>query len=125
MGAGLVRVERDVASAAFEDLRPGCAKAVLQQDAFSQTAVFRVLPGSGVPEHRHPRTHDLFFGVRGTVNIRYDDGERKAVFVLGPGGFCGVPPGVRHEVRNASRRREALFILVHAPFEGFETRRPA
>lgn len=36
------------------------------------------------------------------------------LFVLKPGAFCSMPPGVRHEVSNPSKTNEAFFLLVHA-----------
>jgi mannose-6-phosphate isomerase-like protein (cupin superfamily) len=110
----------DITSVTFEELRPGCAKGVLQEDARSQTGVFRVQPGSGVPSHLHSRTNDLFLGVKGEVEIRYRGRLGKGVFLLKPGAFCGMPPGVRHEVFNPSKTDEAFFLLVHASYEDFD-----
>ena len=110
----------DVASIAFEKLRPGCEKGLLHQDAPAQTGAFRVQPGSGIPPHRHSRVHDLFIGVKGLLEIRYEGEHGSGLFVLKPGAFCRVPPGVRHEVMNPSKTDEALFVLVHAPYEGFD-----
>lgn len=111
----------DLTDLVFEDLRPGCAKAVLQEDAAAQTGVFRVQPGSGVPTHLHSRVHDLFVGVKGELEIRYEGQHGNGVFVLKPGAFCSMPPGVRHKISNPSNTDVAFFLLMHAPYESFDT----
>lgn len=113
----------DITNVAFTQIRPGCEKRVLQQGPSSQAGVFRVQPGGGVPTHRHSRVHDLFVGIRGEIEIRYDGPCGKGMFLLKPGAFCSIPPGVRHEVSNPSATHEACFVLVHAPYEGFDIQR--
>jgi quercetin dioxygenase-like cupin family protein len=93
---------------------------VLQEDAPAQTSVFRVQPGSGVPTHLHSRVYDLFVGVKGELEIRYESQHGNGLFVLKPGAFCSMPPGVRHEVSNPSKTDEAFFLLVHAAHEGYD-----
>jgi len=115
----VVTVE-DITNIAFAELRPGCGKGVLQENAQAQAGAFRVRPGSGVPTHLHSRIYDLFFGVKGNLEIRYEGQHGNGLFVLKPGAFCGVPPGVRHEVFNPSKTDEAFFLLVHASYEGFD-----
>ncbi len=104
----------DITNLAFEERRPGCEKGVLQEDALAQTSVFRVQPRSGVPTHLHSRVYDLFVGVKGELEIRYEGQHGNGLFVLRPGAFCSMPPGVRHEVSNPSDTDEAFFLLVHA-----------
>jgi mannose-6-phosphate isomerase-like protein (cupin superfamily) len=113
----------DITKIALRELRPGCAKGVLQQDAPAQTSVFRVQPGSGVPAHLHSQAHDLFVGIQGAVEIRYEGQSGHGLFLLKPGGFCGMPPGVRHEVFNRSKTDEAIFVLVHASYHAFDVMR--
>jgi mannose-6-phosphate isomerase-like protein (cupin superfamily) len=110
----------DITNIAFEELRPGCGKGVLQEDAPSQTSVFRVRPGSGVPTHLHSRVYDLFVGVKGELEIRYESQNGNGLFVLKPGAFCSMPPGVRHEVSNPSKTDAAFFLLVHASYEDLD-----
>ena len=118
-GKPVIAIE-DITGIAFEPIRPGCEKAVLQQDAEAQAGVFRIQPRGTIPLHRHSRARDLFIGVKGEVDIRHESGGGTAVFTLKPGAFCSVAPGVRHEVSNASSTEEAVFVLVHAPYEGFD-----
>ena len=120
MGQKPVITVEDITNIAFEELRPGCEKGVLQEDAPAQTGAFRVQPGSGVPTHLHSRVYDLFIGVKGELEIRYEGQHGSGLFLLKPGAFCSVPPGVRHEVSNPSKTDEALFVLVHAPYEDFD-----
>src|SRR5262245_57385563 len=110
----------DVTNIALEERRPGCEKGMLHEDAPVQTALYRVKPGSGVPTHVHAHVYDLFVGVKGDVEIRYEGPNGNGVFVLKPGAFCRMPPGVRHEISNPSKTDEACFLLVQASHEGFD-----
>ena len=112
MGQKSVITVEDITGIAFEERRPGCEKGVLQEDAPVQTSVFRVQPGSGVPTHLHSRVYDLFVGVKGVLEIRYEGQHGDGLFVLKPGAFCSMPPGVRHEVSNPSKTDEAFFLIV-------------
>ena len=77
-------------------------------------------PAAAFRTHLHSRIHDLFIGVRGELEIRYEDPHGNGLFILKPGAFCSVPPGVRHEVSNPSMTDEAFFLLVHASYEDFD-----
>lgn len=110
----------DITNIALEERRPGCEKGMLHEDAPVQTAVYRVKPGSGVPTHLHARVYDLFVGLKGEVEIRYEGQQDSGVFVLKSGAFCRMPPGVRHEISNPSKTDEACFLLVQASQEGFD-----
>ena len=120
MGQKPVITVEDVTRAEREERRPGAQRGVLHEDASSQTIVYRVEPGSGVPTHLHSRVYDLFVGIRGELEIRYEGQDGKGAFVLKPGGFCSMPPGVRHEVSNRSETEEAFFLVMHAPHEGYD-----
>jgi mannose-6-phosphate isomerase-like protein (cupin superfamily) len=110
----------DITVGSFESRWPGCEKAVMHVEGPVQTAVFRVAPGSGVPGHLHSRVYDLFVGVRGYLEIRYEGQNGHGTFALKPGAFCAMPPGVKHEVFNPSTTDEAFFLSVHAPHEGYD-----
>lgn len=119
MGQQPVVTVDDITKIDFASRRPGCDKGVMHEDGAVQTAVFRVAPGSGVPRHLHSRVYDLFVGVKGLLEIRYEGQHGHGVFQLKPGAFCAMPPGVRHEVFNPTRE-EAFFLIVHAPHEGYD-----
>lgn len=104
----------------FAARRPGCDKGVIHEAGDVQTAVFRVAPGSGVPRHLHSRVYDLFVGVEGVLEIRYEGQHGNGIFELKPGAYCAMPPGVRHEVFNPSKTDEAFFLIVHAPHAGYD-----
>ena len=110
----------DITNVALEKRRPGCEKGVIHEDAPVQTAVYRVQPGSGVPSHLHARGYDLFIGVKGDLEIRYEGEAGNGVFVLKPAAFCRIPPGVRHELSNPSKTDETIFLLVQASQEDFD-----
>jgi len=110
----------DMTRVGLEPRRPGCEKGVMHVEAPVQTAIFRVAPGSGVPVHLHSRVYDLFIGVKGLLEIRYEGQQGHGTFHLKPGGFCAMPPGVKHEVFNPGPVEEALFLSVHAPHDGYD-----
>ena len=110
----------DITSIALKERRPGCEKGILHDDSPVQTAMYRVQPGSGVPTHEHAQVYDLFIGVKGNLEIRYEGEHGNGVFVLKPGAFCRVPPGVRHELSNPSKTDETCFLLVQATQTEFD-----
>ena len=110
----------DITRIDFKQRRPGCDKGIMHEEGEVQTAVFRVAPGSGVPQHLHSRVYDLFVGVKGLLEIRYEGQHGHGIFKLKPGAYCAMPPGVRHEVFNPSKTDEAYFLIVHAPHEGYD-----
>lgn len=114
----VIKIE-DMTRVAFESRRPGCAKGVMHVESSVQTAVFHVAPGSGVPAHLHSAVYDLFVGVKGLLQIRYEGQRERGVFELKPGGFCAMPPGVKHEVFNPGAE-DAYFLIVHAPHDGYD-----
>ncbi len=79
-----------------------------------------VQPGSGVPTHLHARVYDLFIGVKGSLEIRYEGEDGSGVFMLKPGAFCRMRPGVRHELSNPSKTDETVLLLVQASHEDFD-----
>ena len=119
MGQQPVVTVADITTVDFASRRPGCGKGVIHEVGDVQTAVFRVAPGSGVPRHLHSRVYDLFVGVQGLLEIRYEGQHGHGIFELKPGAFCAMPPGVRHEVFNPGDE-EAFFLIVHAPHEGYD-----
>lgn len=109
----------DITRAEFQVRRPGCDKAVMHEDGAVQSAVFRVAPGSGVPRHLHSKVYDIFVGIKGLLEIRYEGQHGNGIFELRPGSFCAMPPGVKHEVCNPGAE-EAFFFIVHAPHAGYD-----
>jgi len=109
----------DITARAGKEQRPGCAKDILYADDAAEASVFHVKPGSGVPAHLHSRVFDLFVGIEGEITIFYEGQHGSGSFLLAPGAFCAMPPGVRHEVRNTGST-DAVFYLVHAPQQGYD-----
>ena len=114
MGQQPVITVDDITKIDFASRRPGCEKGVIHEEGAVQSAVFRVAPGSGVPRHLHSRVYDLFVGVKGLLEIRYEGQHGHGIFELKPGAFCAMPPGVRHEVFNPSKTDEAFFMISFA-----------
>jgi mannose-6-phosphate isomerase-like protein (cupin superfamily) len=110
----------DMLSAKGESKHQLSSKAILHQVPDAETSLFRVKPGGRIKSHYHNKVWDLFFGVAGDGEIAYiEDGqERRTPFAAG--SFCAMPAGVTHEVRNLAADTELLFVLVHAPWEGYD-----
>ena len=115
-----VTIVEDISTVAGEVRHSGCTKAVLSEHDAEQSAVFRLSPGGVIESHLHSRVFDLFIGVSGCVQITYEGQQGSGVMRLRPNSFCGMPPGVRHEVRNNSVTEDAVFLLIHAPYEGYD-----
>ena len=115
-----VTIVEDMTKAPGEARHSGTTKAVLSEHGAEQTAVFRLSPGAVIETHLHSRVFDLFVGIAGTLDITYEGQKGSGVVRLKRNAFCSMPPGVRHEVRNNSATEEAMFLLVHAPWEGYD-----
>lgn len=115
-----VVVIEDVLSCAAGDAHGNCTKAVLHQVADAETSVFSVNPGETLAAHVHPRTWDLFFGISGNAQIAYEGESGRGTVHLGPRSLCAMPPGYAHEVRNMSSDEPVSFLLIHAPWNGYE-----
>ena len=115
-----VTIIEDMTKTAGETRHRGCTKAVLSEHGPQQTAVFRLSPGAVIETHLHSRVFDLFVGLKGSLDIIYEGQQGSGLVSLKPNAFCSMPPGVRHEVRNNSATEEAMFLLVHAPWEGYD-----
>jgi len=115
-----VKTVEDITAVAGEGRAAGVTKAVLSEHGEEQTAVFRLRPGGVIESHLHSRVFDLFMGVAGCADITYEGQQGSGVMKLKPNAFCGMPPGVRHEVRNNSATDDAVFVLVHAPYDGYD-----
>jgi len=115
-----VTIVQDITTAAGEVRHSGCTKAVLSEHDAEQSAVFHLSPGGVIQSHLHSRVFDLFIGVSGCADITYEGQQGNGEVRLRQGSFCSMPPGVRHEVRNNSATEDAVFLLVHAPYEGYD-----
>jgi mannose-6-phosphate isomerase-like protein (cupin superfamily) len=57
----------------------------------------RLPVGGATMPHRHPRTEEIYYVLGGHGSMRVGD-ETRAV---GPGDAVAIPPGARHQIRNA------------------------
>lgn len=110
----------DVLTCTAGDAHGNCTKAVLHQVADAETSVFSVNPGETLAAHVHPRTWDLFFGISGNAQIAYEGRDKRGTVHLAPRSLCAMPPGYAHEVRNTSSDEPVSFLLIHAPWDGYE-----
>jgi mannose-6-phosphate isomerase-like protein (cupin superfamily) len=114
----------DVLAAARSDVHGTCSKAVLHQVPESETSLFSVNPGEKLAPHLHTRTWDLFFVVSGSGEIRYKGKDGAASVAMPERAFCAMPPGYEHEVCNLSVTEPFSFLLIHAPWQGYDHVRP-
>ena len=110
----------DVLRAPRSDVHGTCAKAVLHQVPESETSLFSVNPGEKLAAHLHTRTWDLFFVVAGRGEIRYRGRDGSGTIAMPERAFCAIPPGCEHEVRNLSATEPFSFLLIHAPWQGYD-----
>ena len=67
-------------------------------------------PGAATEPHRHPRTEEIYYILRGagrmTVGMEHRD--------VGPGDGILIPPGTRHTIQNAGQE-PLVFLCCCAP----------
>ncbi len=110
----------DVLGEARSDVHGTCSKAVLHQVPESETSLFSVNPGQKLAPHLHTLTWDLFFVVSGSGEIRYRGKDGTATVPMPVRAFCAMPPGHEHEVCNMSATEPFNFLLIHAPWQGYD-----
>src|SRR5271154_349457 len=119
MNRGEVVSVSDVLAEAGGDVHGNCSKAVLHQVSESETSLFSVNPGQKLAPHLHTRSWDLFFVVSGSGEIRYQGKGGAATVAMPARAFCAMPPGYAHEVCNLSATEPFSFLLIHAPWHGY------
>jgi mannose-6-phosphate isomerase-like protein (cupin superfamily) len=110
----------DVLAQARSAVHGSCSKAVLHRVPESETSLFSVSPGQKLAAHLHTRTWDLFFVVSGRGEIRYRGKDGAGVVAMPERAFCAMPPGCEHEVCNLSATEPFTFLLIHAPWQGYD-----
>jgi len=110
----------DVLAKVGNSAHGNCSKAVLHQVAESETSLFSVNPGEKLAPHIHTRTWDLFFVVSGSGEIRFKNKNGAGTVPMPVRAFCAMPPGYEHEVCNLSQTEPFSFLLIHAPWEGYD-----
>lgn len=111
---------KDIFSAVAAGAHGNCSKAVLHQVPESETSLFSVHPGQKLAPHIHTKTWDLFIAVSGNGEIRWKGKEGEGVVPMPTHAFCAMPPGYEHEVCNLSDAEPFSFVLIHAPWTGYD-----
>ncbi len=111
---------KDVLAAVGHNAHGNCFKAILHQVPESETSLFSVHPGEKLACHVHTKTWDLFFVVSDNGEIRYKGGEEEGIVPMPAQAFCAMPPGYEHEVCNLGQSEAFSFILIHAPWTGYD-----
>jgi mannose-6-phosphate isomerase-like protein (cupin superfamily) len=79
--------------------------------AMHQSLAEATLPPGGATEaHRHPRTEEIYYILRGAGRMRLQGEER----VVGPGDGILIPPGSLHQIRNTGAE-PLVFLCCCAP----------
>lgn len=110
----------DVLASVGVNAHGNCSKAVLHQVPESETSLFSVNPGEKLAPHIHTKTWDLFLAVSGKGEIRWKGKEGEGVVPMPTRAFCAMPPGYEHEVCNLSDTEPFSFVLIHAPWTGYD-----
>jgi mannose-6-phosphate isomerase-like protein (cupin superfamily) len=118
-GAKVISVS-DVLAEEQRKVHESCSKAVLHRAPESETSLFSVNPGERLAPHLHTQTWDLFFVVSGSGEIRYRGKDSNGTISMPVRAFCAMPPGYEHEVCNLSATEPFSFILIHAPWLGYD-----
>jgi mannose-6-phosphate isomerase-like protein (cupin superfamily) len=67
-------------------------------------------PGAATDPHRHPRTEEIYYIMRGAGWITVGIEQRE----VGPGDGILIPPGVRHTIHNVGQE-PLVFLCCCAP----------
>jgi mannose-6-phosphate isomerase-like protein (cupin superfamily) len=67
-------------------------------------------PGAATEAHRHPRTEEIYYILRGAGRMTVGAKERE----VGPGDGILIPPGTRHTIRNIGAE-PLVFLCCCAP----------
>ena len=67
-------------------------------------------PGAATDAHRHPRTEEIYYILRGTGQMTVGMEQRE----VGPGDGILIPPGTRHTIENIGQE-PLVFLCCCAP----------
>jgi len=67
-------------------------------------------PGGATDAHRHPRTEEIYYVLRGAGRMTVGNEQRE----VGPGDGILIPPGTRHTIENIGRE-PLVFLCCCAP----------
>jgi len=110
----------DLSSLSYDRKDFGALKALLHRTDEVQVIVELLEPGGRVPMHRHTACWDISFVIEGEIEARFrEDGDVRTVR-CGPQAVNLVPPGLSHEIANASAAKPAKFLLIQSPSHSFD-----
>jgi quercetin dioxygenase-like cupin family protein len=93
-------------------------RALVHQQDEVHMHVYVLEPGGVIKSHYHTKNWDIFFVIEGEFEAR----ETKN----GTSARCGkhamhlVPPGIIHEIVNASTTEPLQFLLIQSPSKGYD-----
>ena len=74
-------------------------------------------PGAATEAHRHPRTEEIYYVLRG-MGLMTVEADRRPV---GPGDGILIPPGARHQIRNTGAERLVFLCCCAPPYSHEDT----
>ncbi|MGO9007239.1 MAG: cupin domain-containing protein [Beijerinckiaceae bacterium] len=95
-------------------------KALLHQTDEVQINVYILDPGGRIPAHRHSMSWDISFVIEGEIEARFTEGGTVRTVRCGKQAVNLVPPGVVHEIANASMVQPARLLLIQSPSRNFD-----
>ena len=113
---------QDLSALPYENKHVLAHKALVHQTDEVQINVYVLEPGGCIPAHRHSASWDISFVIEGEIEARFADGRtvRCAAQAVNL-----VPPGMVHEIANASLTQPAKFLLIQSPSRSFDFIRSA
>ena len=86
--------------------------------AANQSLAEATLPvGAATEAHRHPRTEEIYYVLRGAGLMRVGAEERS----VGPGDGVLIPPGSLHQIRNVGAEPLVLLCCCAPPYAHEDT----
>lgn len=114
VGVRVVEIVNRSASAPFITKDGSEIRSILDRTnsrAANQSLAEATLPPGGVTEaHRHPRTEEIYYILRGAGRMTLECEQRE----VGPGDGILIPPGTRHAIRNIGAE-PLVFLCCCAP----------
>ena len=94
-------------------------KALLHQTDEVQINVYIFEPGGRIPARRHSMSWDIFIVIEGEIEAQFTEGDTVRTVRCGKQAINLVPPGVVHEIANASTAQPAKLLLIQSPSQNF------
>src|SRR5271166_3057344 len=114
------RTVADISALSYEDKHILAHKALVHQTDEVQVNVYVLEPGGRIPAHRHSSSWDISFIIEGEIEARFNEGGTVRTVRCGSQAINLVPPGIEHEIANASTTVPVKVLLIQSPSRSFD-----